>query len=1052
MQDRFHSCFSGLTKHHGQTNAPGCLAARDALRAAAFPTESGVHSGDNSTSPSPSPPAEPGQAHAEAFRADYFGDYREDDFLQAEDADNFEDDDGLDGNSVLGLDSSESDTNEDAREESGGWEPAPEPLPSEDDTPPSNAVDPDSGDALPREADLTEADTTYQPNSRAAAERSIPTKTFVVRLVRPLRSGRAVIGERVLPAYSMYKTAMDGEDRNIWAPFRSRIDWEIARWAKMHGPGSTAVSELLAIENLAATLGFSYTNTAELNKIIDDHLVPSGRPRFKRREIVVQGEAFEVYYRDILECICALFGDPEFANDLLLVPERHYTDKSRQTRVFFDMHTGDWWWRIQKILDRRSPGGTVIPVIIISSDKTQLTVFGNKTAYPVYLTIGNLPKDVRRKPSHRGQVLLAYLLMSNLEHISNKASQRRTLLNLFHACMRHILAPLKSAGENGVSMARGDGMLFRCHPILAAYIGDYPEQILVACCTKGDWPKCPIPRDELGNSTDTERAIRDIATVLEALDTYDNGATAYKVACERVGIKPVIRPFWQTLPYVDIYVSITPDILHQLYQGMIKHLISWIKQAYGPIEIDARCRRMPPNHRLRHFYKGISKLQRVTGREHADICRILMGLLLDLPLPGGLSPARLVRATRALLDFLYFPYVAQYPIQTTVTIAVLRDALVRFHANKSIFINFGIHFDFDFPKLHSLDHFPLSTRLFGSPDNFNTQYSECLHIDFAKDAYRATNQKDEFAQMSLWLERREKVQRHEAFLAWQLSEQDPAEGDASESSANHDDLQSPLSSIRRSHHKRTFPSPSSPMLLHLVMTKQPSAKGVHISQLINTYSARIFREALARFVVQYRHPDWSAAQVERAATAVYLPFSTVPVYHKAKFLLADSDGRPGCGPLIDVVPAHPACQGKYGHQIPGCFDTALINCGTGQETGVAGYCVGQVRVIFKIPKHAIEALFPDVIAPKHLAYVEWVTAFTQPHRDHGMYRVSRSRDRQGTNLASIVEVSKIRRSCHLFPHFGSSVLRDWTSADVLDRSPYFWVNPYSDCFMYTTTF
>ncbi|KAI0366896.1 hypothetical protein BV20DRAFT_1025390 [Pilatotrama ljubarskyi] len=890
-------------------------------------------------------------------------------------------------------------------------------------------------------------------NSREAAERSIPTKTFVVRLVHPLRSGRAVIGERVLPAYSMYKTAVDGEDRNIWAPFRSRLDWEIARWAKMRGPGSTAVSELLGIENLAATLGLSYTNAAELNKIIDDHL-PSGRPRFKRREVVVQGEAFEVYYRDVLECIRALFGDPEFANDLLLVPERHYTDESRQTRVFFDMHTGDWWWRIQKILDRRSPGGTVIPVII-SSDKTQLTVFGNKTAYPVYLTIGNLPKDVRRKPSHRGQVLLAYLPTSNLEHIANKASQRRTLLNLFHACMRHILAPLKAAGENGVSMARGDGMLFRCHPILAAYIGDYPEQTLVACCKKGNCPKCPIPRDELGNSTDTERAIRDIAEVLEALDSYDEGATAYKDACERVGIKPVIQPFWQTLPYVDIYASITPDILHQLYQGMIKHLISWIKQAYGPIEIDARCRRMPPNHHLRHFYKGISKLQRVTGKEHADICRILMGLLLDLPLPGGLSPARLVRATRALLDFLY---VAQYPVQTTVTIAVLRDALVRFHANKSIFVDLGIRFDFHFPKLHSLDHFPLSIRLFGSPDNFDTQYSERLHIDFAKDAYRATNRKDEFAQMSLWLERREKVQRHEAFMAWRLSEHHAARGDVSESSENQDDPRrsASLSGILRSRHVRRYPSPSSPMLSALVMTKHPSAKGVHISQLIDTYGARIFREALARFVVQYRHPDWSAAQVERAATAVYLPFSTLPVYHKAKFMLADVHksrvAQDAGAPLVDVLHARPRRRGKYGHQVPGRFDTALINCGTGQETGVAGYRVGQVRVIFKIPKRAVEALFPDVVAPEHLAYIEWFTPFTQPHRDHGMYRVSRSRDRQGTNLASIIEVAKIRRSCHLFPHFGPTVPRDWTSSDVLDRSPYFWVNPYSDRFMYTITF
>jgi hypothetical protein len=42
--------------------------------------------------------------------------------------------------------------------------------------------------------------------------------------------------------------------------------------------------------------------------------------------------------------------------------------------------------------------------------------------------------------------------------------------------------------------------------------------------------------------------------------------------------------------------------------------------------------------------------------------------------------------------------------------------------------------------------------LFGSTDNYNTEYTEQLHIDLAKDAYHAMNHKDEFAQMTCWLE------------------------------------------------------------------------------------------------------------------------------------------------------------------------------------------------------------------------------------------------------------------------------------------------------------
>ncbi len=46
---------------------------------------------------------------------------------------------------------------------------------------------------------------------------------------------------------SIFEATCNGLGDSIWAPFRSQCDWEIARWAKMRGPTSTAVTELLAI-------------------------------------------------------------------------------------------------------------------------------------------------------------------------------------------------------------------------------------------------------------------------------------------------------------------------------------------------------------------------------------------------------------------------------------------------------------------------------------------------------------------------------------------------------------------------------------------------------------------------------------------------------------------------------------------------------------------------------------------------------------------------------------------------------------------------------------
>jgi hypothetical protein len=152
---------------------------------------------------------------------------------------------------------------------------------------------------------------------------------------------------------------------------------------------------------------------------------------------------------------------------------------------------------LQTTLEREKPGATIVP-IIISSDKTQITLFRNKSAYPVYLTIGNLPKEIRRKPSQQGQILLAYLPTDRLEHITNKASRHRTVTNLFHAGMTQLLEPLRSAGRDGVKLKSGDGVWRRCHPILASYVGDYPEQVLVTCAYYGDCASCDTEKHELG--------------------------------------------------------------------------------------------------------------------------------------------------------------------------------------------------------------------------------------------------------------------------------------------------------------------------------------------------------------------------------------------------------------------------------------------------------------------------------------------------------------------------------------------------------------------------
>jgi hypothetical protein len=66
--------------------------------------------------------------------------------------------------------------------------------------------------------------------------------------------------------------------KNPYAPFASKIEWEVARWAKLRGPGSTAFSELLGIDGVCVTLSrrpsCEFTFNFRFRTPLDYHLGP----------------------------------------------------------------------------------------------------------------------------------------------------------------------------------------------------------------------------------------------------------------------------------------------------------------------------------------------------------------------------------------------------------------------------------------------------------------------------------------------------------------------------------------------------------------------------------------------------------------------------------------------------------------------------------------------------------------------------------------------------------------------------------------------------------
>ena len=70
----------------------------------------------------------------------------------------------------------------------------------------------------------------------------------VVNFPNP-RAGEAI--RSVDPTNNAYATLLGNDsDSNPFRPFASKIDWEVAKWAKLQGPSSTSLMNLLKIEGV----------------------------------------------------------------------------------------------------------------------------------------------------------------------------------------------------------------------------------------------------------------------------------------------------------------------------------------------------------------------------------------------------------------------------------------------------------------------------------------------------------------------------------------------------------------------------------------------------------------------------------------------------------------------------------------------------------------------------------------------------------------------------------------------------------------------------------
>jgi hypothetical protein len=190
---------------------------------------------------------------------------------------------------------------------------------------------------------------------------------------------------------------------------------------------------------------------------------------------------------------------------------------------------------------------------------------GDNSAWPVYLTIGNLNKAKRRGVRENGIILIGLLPDQAKENTS--AENKRN----FHEALAKILEPLEAPEKDGMTILCADGFKRKCFPRIPVWLADYPEQCLLTLVKQNQWcPRCECPRDKFHELTGTAKIARNL----------NNYQQMTRAQLERRGVwqLPGVHNFSARHYRCNIFACMCPDRLHQLLKGVLKdHCWNWIK-------------------------------------------------------------------------------------------------------------------------------------------------------------------------------------------------------------------------------------------------------------------------------------------------------------------------------------------------------------------------------------------------------------------------------------------------------------------------------------------
>ncbi|KIK05378.1 hypothetical protein K443DRAFT_91469 [Laccaria amethystina LaAM-08-1] len=334
-------------------------------------------------------------------------------------------------------------------------------------------------------------------------------------------------------------------------------------------------------------------------------------------------------------------------------------------------------------------------------------------------------------------------------------------------------------------------------------------------------------------------------------------------------------------------------------------------------------------------------------------------------------------------------------------------------------------------------HYFKSIKSHSSADRYNTEWSEQLHINFAKDRK--------------WLDHREAMECFKAYLNWllQREEVDDLEGDEGDEgelgnsgchnsdTVDNDNLPLSNTNLPATHH----------------LPIKPGFPLVNLEDIINQFHVTDFLPALTTFIRNYFPPPQQP--ILPNPMDLFDIFKWLSIYlHN---LLAT-----GCINILQCICAVPLIPGPQKDSAVS-FDIVLVRAegearnevtkGTYLE-GVTififsyillahvlifqGLRVVQVNMFFALPDH----LRHNQSIPKLLAYIEWFNPLRAPDPDSDLNSVTCS-SACGCPVTDIIPIHNMVLSCYLIPKFGTKFYpATWTHLEILDNWKHFSLNKY----------